>query len=80
MGFMAYAKQTFSNSVVAVYEFGFRPEEPIHGSFVVSLADPSDWHVFGADRVPRTAEVTYRKGAALFGESGEWPLWISFNS
>jgi hypothetical protein len=80
VAFVAYAKRTFSDGTIAVYEFGFRPEEPIHGVFVVSLSDPGEWHVYGTDRVPRTAEVTHRKGAATFAETGEWPTWITFNS
>jgi hypothetical protein len=80
MAFMAYAKRTFVDRTVAVYEFGFRPEEPIHGVFVVSLRDPAEWHVYGAGRVPHTAEVTHRKGIAIFTETGEWPLWITVNS
>ncbi|SMQ75348.1 hypothetical protein [Agreia sp. VKM Ac-1783] len=80
MAFMAYAKKTFSDDTIAAYEFGFRPEEPIHGVFVASAVDPAEWHVYGADRVLRTAEVTHRKGAAAFAETGEWPAWIAFNS
>jgi hypothetical protein len=80
MAFMAYAKKTFSDDTIAAYEFGFRPEEPIHGVFVVSVTDPAEWHVYGAGRVPRTAEVTHRKGASAFAETGEWPTWITFNS
>ena len=43
MAFMAYAKKTVSNDTIASYEFGFRPEEPIHGVFVVSVTDPAEW-------------------------------------
>jgi hypothetical protein len=80
VAFMAYARRTFSDSTIAVYEFGFRPDEPINGVFVVSLADPGQWHVYGADRVPHTAAVTHRKGADVFAETGAWPAWIMFNS
>lgn len=78
MAMRAYAKKTFEDDFVVAYAFGPRPSEWV-GEFVISHADPTDWHIFASsDR--RLAEVTYMKGFRQFRESGEWPPGVSFNS
>lgn len=79
MATRAYAKKTFEDDFVVAYAFGQRPSEWM-GEFVISKADPTDWHVFTSSDRRREAEVTYMKGFRQFRDTGQWPPGVSYNS
>jgi hypothetical protein len=80
MATMAYAKKNFEDDFIVVYEFGeTRAAGPV-GNFVISKAEPRDWHIFAEPYHWARAESTAGKGLRLFRETGEWPPGVSFNS
>lgn len=77
---IAYAKKSFEDDYLVVYEFGETRATGALGDFVVSKTEVSDWHVFSGSGRRLEAEVTYVKAVRALTEQGAWPPGVAYNA